>query len=318
MAANIAVGDVFETIETTMGFLSRGISYATTVYGGTGNDTFSVYNNIAKLRLEGGDGNDEFVVRAFIMLNSFDPEQQLTEVDGGIGDDYIQYSIKSPISINGGAGYDRVVALGTEANDVFVVTSYGIFGAGINITLDGVEEALEVDGLEGDDTIFVLSTSASMVTTIIGGLGNDTVNVAGDVTGTVISAELEGRSGVINHSVTSDDLAYNGLLVDGIALNVADAATGAVVITESAGGTVVDEDVAGSVDTYAVSLATASLAAVAPGDVAYITVSAASRSRKRAPSGRTRSSSPPTASTSTTQSSSPSTARTGRTARRYG
>ena len=39
---------------------------------------------------------------------------------------------------------------------------------------------------------------------MIGGLGSDTFNVAGDVTARVISQSLEGRSGVINHGASSE------------------------------------------------------------------------------------------------------------------
>ena len=52
--------------ETTVGYLSRGISYATTAYGGTGNDTFTVYSNKADLKLFGEGGNNTFIVRAFL------------------------------------------------------------------------------------------------------------------------------------------------------------------------------------------------------------------------------------------------------------
>ena len=67
------------------------------------------------------------------------------------------------------AGFDRVVVLGTELDDAFVITAQGIFGAGLNVRVSNVEEAIEVDGLEGDDKFFVQSTGAGMVTTVIGG-----------------------------------------------------------------------------------------------------------------------------------------------------
>ena len=62
-ASDFAAG----TVQTTRGYLSRGISSPLTAYGGTGNDSFSVYSNKAELRLEGNDGNDEFIVRAFAL-----------------------------------------------------------------------------------------------------------------------------------------------------------------------------------------------------------------------------------------------------------
>ncbi|MHC5112285.1 MAG: beta strand repeat-containing protein, partial [Planctomycetota bacterium] len=49
-------------------YVSDGVSQPTTVYGGDGNDTFSVYQNKGTLRLEGEANNDTFIVRAFVLL----------------------------------------------------------------------------------------------------------------------------------------------------------------------------------------------------------------------------------------------------------
>ncbi|KKK57269.1 hypothetical protein LCGC14_3056160 [marine sediment metagenome] len=95
-----------------------------------------------------------------------------------------------------------------------------------------------------------------MVTTVIGGLGSDTFNVAGEVTETIYAAELEGRSSVINHGVRSNDPGYNGLLAGGIDLNVAGGSgdpgdtVGKVVIQQSGGATIVGEDVDPGSGTY--------------------------------------------------------------------
>jgi len=46
-------------------------------------------------------------------------------------------------------------------------------------------------------------------------VGNDTFDVAGDVRdGSIVSQDLEGRSGIINHQVsaTATDPVYDGLL----------------------------------------------------------------------------------------------------------
>ena len=168
--SGVAVGDEIDTTQITRGFLSNGISVPLVAYGAEGDDTFTVFSNTASLRLEGEGGDDSFLIRAFV-------SEDEAIVNGGGGDDFFEYNINAPVSINGGAGNDRVVAVGTEADDTFVITDEGIFGAGVNIQVDGVEEAIEVDGLEGDDTFFVLSTRPGVVNTLIGGLGSDTVNV---------------------------------------------------------------------------------------------------------------------------------------------
>jgi hypothetical protein len=162
-----------------VGYLSNGITHATTAFGGDGNDTFSTYHNLATLRLDGEAGNDEFIVRAFVRLPSETAaEQSETEVDGGEDEDFIAYTMNAPVSIEGGDGLDTLVVIGTVFPDNFVVTKDGIFGAGLNVRFSGVEK-VEVDTLEGDDNIFVRSTNEGVVTTITGGLGNDTIEILG-------------------------------------------------------------------------------------------------------------------------------------------
>ena len=67
-------------------WLSNGVSYATTAFGGAGDDVFSVYRNLAPLRLEGEDGNDQFVVRAFVAVPGRGAGTQAqTDLNGGSG-----------------------------------------------------------------------------------------------------------------------------------------------------------------------------------------------------------------------------------------
>ncbi|UUZ54422.1 hypothetical protein LP419_39745 [Massilia sp. H-1] len=118
-------------------------------------------------------------------------------------------------------------------------------------------EALDVDGLEGNDHFFIQSTRSGVITTIIGGKGADTFDVArSDVTETIVSLDLEGRSSVINHGVTSDDPAYDNLLAPGVGLNVATPGSGQVVIEQSDNKTVVNEQ-GETIDSYTIHLANA-------------------------------------------------------------
>ncbi len=165
--------DVFlpPAVQTTRGWLSRGNSEAMVLSGGNGDDVFTVYNAQARLSMLGDGGNDLFTVRSF---PTFAP-----------GETYI---VKAPIVAAGGSGFDQVVVLGTERADDLVLEgqqiegfdAMRIVGAGNEIRAI-FDELLEVDGMEGDDELFVQSTVASMSTRVIGGLGSDTVNVTGDV-----------------------------------------------------------------------------------------------------------------------------------------
>ncbi|MDK3018043.1 DUF7507 domain-containing protein [Pseudodonghicola flavimaris] len=278
---NAAPGDEpAEVIRTTRGYITAGPSQALVAKGGTGGDTFTVYSNKAEIRLEGDAGNDLFVVRAFALADeNFDPIIDQYSVEGrniintGAGEDQVSYNLNAPVSIDGGSGYDKVVVLGTEFGDDFVIREDGVFGGGLHVSFENIE-VLEVDGLEGDDNFFVLSTPIGVAVRVIGNLGSDVINIAGDVTEQISSAGLEGQSSVINHDVLSDGR-YEGLSVEGVEMTVADDGSGPVRIREVAadgtedGYSVVREGDFG--DRYEISLNEA----IAAGTRVYITVSVA-------------------------------------------
>ncbi|WP_298261961.1 LEPR-XLL domain-containing protein [uncultured Litoreibacter sp.] len=251
---NVAPGDEIDTVLTTLGLLSRGISQATVLYGGVGNDTFRVYSNHAELRMEGEAGNDAFLMRAFLLQdNTGISLVGQTQLNAGAGDDEVRYNINAPVDIDGGAGFDRVIAVGSEGDDVFLVTKDGVFGAGLSISLSGVEESLEVDGLEGDDTFYIQSTNPDAITTIIGGLGSDTFNVGGSVLKPIISASSGGQTGIINHIANADPITDGGfasLLAQGVNILVkpVDPATPVVITTSGSDTSVREGD--GLFDTY--------------------------------------------------------------------
>jgi len=273
-----AIGDQAAKGESLDGiaYVSNGVSYATTVYGGDGEDTFNVYHNKGTLRLEGEAGDDAFVVRAFVTLPA-DPDDPMaepvaaqgqTDLKGGAGADTIQYAINAPVNIDGGAGIDTVLVLGTPFGDSFVVTSDGIFGAGLNVTFTNVESA-SLDALEGDDSIYILGTQAGLVTSVVGGLGSDTIDIMGDVLTTIVSNDLSGASSQVDHDTSSTDPDYDQLGVNGVAVNVLSADAGSLVnIDTSAGPLVVTEN--GTTASYFISLVDPALA-TAP---VYLTVSA--------------------------------------------
>ncbi len=203
--------------------LSDGVDYSTVLYGGAGTDTFEVYANQADLSMIGGSGNDTFIVRAFLVAAGTH-----IGVQGGSGNDTIEYNVDAPVDIEGGTGFNTLVLLGTAANDTFVVTQDGIFGGGLNITYTNIQ-AVTIDGLEGNDTIYVESTPQDVVTTINGGAGDDTTIVGGDVTGAVISSSSQGSSSVTDNAVTSNDSQYNNIFAAGLQVTVGNTSGGAVI-----------------------------------------------------------------------------------------
>jgi Ca2+-binding RTX toxin-like protein len=210
----LAPEDYFRTTATTRGFLSNGVSQNTTLFGGFGKDSFTVYRNTAELFLFGEEDDDSFRVRAFVRVNPNDPDAPFTNINGGQGADFISFTVNARVNIEGGDGFDTVTVVGTEFGDDFVVTSQGVFGAGLFVTYGGVEKVV-VDGLEGNDRFFIRSTSESVALQVVGGMGSDTFNVGGGNDGnaiTVVSNSLTGHSGLIVNTVSSADPAYQTAL----------------------------------------------------------------------------------------------------------
>lgn len=156
------------------------------VNGGFGDDFFDVLRNRFLLDLNGDSDDDTFIVRSFLILDLDDEgnatntslgELQLLGSNGSDtfdfrgdfdnsteeADELPDYVVNSLVDIDGGTGNDRLVVVGTEADDKYVVTDGQVFGGGLTISYTNIE-ALEVTGEAGDDTITILSTSPSLVT----------------------------------------------------------------------------------------------------------------------------------------------------------
>lgn len=195
-AAGIAPQDKFETTATTRGFLSNGVNFTTTLDGGAGNDTFTVFHNKAVLNLNGGDDDDLFVIRAFAEEGSLD-----NNVAAGQGTDTIQYVVNALVNVNGGDGNDTLKIIGTEFADKFVVTANAVYGAGRTINFNTIETVI-IDGAEGDDEFYVLSTGTGVVTKLFGGLGSDKFSLGGDAP-TVVAGNAQLAAQVGSHQVNS-------------------------------------------------------------------------------------------------------------------
>ena len=230
--SGLARSDWFETTQVTRGFLSNGISFAASLYGGAGEDSFTVYSNQAELSLFGQEDNDTFLVRSFVLVDPNDPKAPVTNLNGGQGADFINYSANAPVNIAGGDGLDTVTVIGTEFGDDFVIDENGVYGAGRFTRMTGIEK-LVIDGLEGNDTFFLLSNNENVELSLIGGLGSDTFNVAGGNEGEPISVpanDLQGHSGLIQHVANGGDID-----VETISTHVADDDEAGVIIRPVAG-----------------------------------------------------------------------------------
>lgn len=230
--------DYFETVQTTRGFLSNGLSETATLYGGEGEDLFTVYRNKAEVFMYGEEGDDNFLVRAFVRVDPNDPKAPFTNINGGQGADFISFTVNAPVRIEGGDGFDTLIVVGTEFGDDFVVNDYGVFGGGLFITYNGIEK-LTVDALEGNDRFFIASTSDKVEVEIVGGLGSDTFNVGGSdgKPVTVVSNSLTGNSGLIAQNIVSTygDQIFQDIFVQDLAVQVADNDEAGMIVVQDKG-----------------------------------------------------------------------------------
>jgi hypothetical protein len=274
-AANaVAPGDEIVTVDTTVGWLSRGISYATTAYGGALDSTFTVYSNHASLKLLGEGGNNTFVIRAFQLADNSGVATSNTLVQGGTGNNDIEYNVNAPVTIDGGRGYNTVVVLGTGGVNNFVVTKDGVMGDGLFVRYTNVQK-VEVDGGGGTSNFYVLSTDPEVVTILDGGNGHSTFNVAGDVTGQVIALNPDGTSAAINHSVSSTDPLFAGAYATPAPFSVSGPDSGQVQVGAPANGLTLIAPASGASPALAAYTLALTAAPPAPGAVWYVTVAAA-------------------------------------------
>lgn len=83
-------------------------------------------------------------------------------------------------------------------------------------------EYIDVTGGAGNDEFYIISTDPKVATSVYGDLGSDSFIVAPPSVPPVISKSLRGHRGILEHTVTSQDKGYDGLLVEGVAVNVLD------------------------------------------------------------------------------------------------
>ena len=76
-----------------------------------------------------------------------------------------QYAPNAGVTIDGGEGTDLTAIVATELADHLVIDGLKVYGAGRSTSLAGVE-LVDVDGLEGDDTLDVLATATGVATTV--------------------------------------------------------------------------------------------------------------------------------------------------------
>ena len=215
--------DTIKAIPTTKGFLSAGNSHPISVYGRFGDNTFHFQRNkaIVIVHGDGDSGNNTFVVRSSLLaieanaLNSTIPVASNLEIQSA------DFTVNSLVHLVGGTATDQLFVIGTDDTDKYVVSRDEIRGSGLSVKHRDMN-LVELSGHGGDDQITVLSTAPSTETRIFGGDGENAFVFTPRVVEPVVSKNLRGHRGVLEHDVMSDDSSYSQILTQGIAVEVAD------------------------------------------------------------------------------------------------
>lgn len=113
------------------------------------------------------------------------------------------------------------MVIGTEAPDRYVIQNGKIFGSGISVQFTNIA-SVDVTGEAGDDTFIILSTTPDIIVKLYGDLGSDEFVVTPRYVDPVVSRNLRGHRGIIEHELSSADPAYDGLAIRGVQADIMD------------------------------------------------------------------------------------------------
>lgn len=195
------------------GPMSLGVSHPATLRGGNGNDLFTVFSNVADLKLEGVSGDNVFVLRAFILEGT-------VQAAGGDGNDLFEYVQNEKVEIDGGDGFNTMIMVGTELSDGFVIDEGDVVvcpqylpseipawapvtrlpnpdspDCGIDVVFSNIQRIV-VHGLHGNNAFWVRSTSSDFSLELYGGTDGATFLVGdqGDLSGIEGPVLVDGES----------------------------------------------------------------------------------------------------------------------------
>ena len=138
------------------------------IFAGDGVDHFCINSSNVDIEIHGGDGDDIFNVVGLGV--------GAVDLQGEVGDDTYQVAFSSAgaitITDSPDDENDRLIGVGTNEDDIFIIDEQGVDVNGGVFAQTGVEN-FQFDGRDGDD-IFDIRTSVSNDKFIDGGEGNDT------------------------------------------------------------------------------------------------------------------------------------------------
>ena len=180
--------DEFGAVETNEEkYLSDGVT-ANTILNVDGNidrDIFVSLNNVGKLNMAGGKGNDDFSIYGF--LNK----------DG-------KAIVRGSMSLDGGLGNDALFVRGTDGDDTVIIDKKGTLSNVVSVKTAGIETST-FDAAAGDDLYNVIGNNEGEVHSLNGGKGNDTFSIGGlDKEYTMRSSETDGQNCDIRYELLDE------------------------------------------------------------------------------------------------------------------
>jgi hypothetical protein len=111
--------------KTTEGWLTRGTSYNLSIETSGGNNLFTIYSTRSPLRIIGGNGNEAFMLKAFIEILS---DGRLTRYENGT------------IYIDGGRGLNQLTIMKSALFDYYDVGEDTVKGSGFDISFNNIND----------------------------------------------------------------------------------------------------------------------------------------------------------------------------------
>ena len=108
----------------------------------------------------------------------------ITNLGSGKGKNKVGFNRNAPLHIDGGSGFNTFILEGTEINDQFVVYVdddgvQQIKGAGVDMGSIQNVQNIQINAIDGDDTIYIYGVNAETRLTVNAGRGNDTIQIGG-------------------------------------------------------------------------------------------------------------------------------------------
>jgi hypothetical protein len=114
-----------------------------------------------------------------------------------------------------------LIVVRTDEDDSYVVSDGQVLGGGLSIIYSNIE-SLSVSSEAGNDLISALWSSPTLITNIVGSLGTDQFVVNWPTVEPIVSKNLRGNRGILEHDISSVDQEYDDLLIEGVAVTVLD------------------------------------------------------------------------------------------------